>query len=51
MLGEACYGAMFKFSEFKSEEIETPEQRERLFNGFMHELTATVKKYHRLNQK
>lgn len=49
MLGEACYGAMFKFSEFKLEEIETPEQRGKLFENFMQELTKDVKLYRKLN--
>lgn len=49
MLGEACYGAMFKFSEFKLEEIETPEQRGKLFENFMEELTKDVKLYRKLN--
>ena len=48
MLGEACYGAMFKFSEFKLEEIETLEQRRELFDDFMQELTKVVRTYHRL---
>lgn len=49
MLGEACYGAMFKFSEFKPEEIETLEQRGKLFENFMQELTKDVKLYRKLN--
>lgn len=49
MLGEACYGAMFKFSEFKLEEIETLEQRGKLFENFMQELTKDVKLYRKLN--
>lgn len=49
MLGEACYGAMFKFSEFKIEEIETPEQKGVLFENFMQELTKDVKLYRKLN--
>jgi len=49
MLGEACYGAMFKFSEFKLEEIETLEQKGKLFENFMQELTKDVKTYRKLN--
>lgn len=51
MLGEACYGAMFKFSEFNPEEIETLEQRGKLFENFMQELTKDVKLYRKLNKK
>lgn len=49
MLGEACYGAMFKFSEFKLEEIETAEQKGKLFEDFMQELTKDVRTYRKLN--
>lgn len=49
MLGEACYAATFKFYASKSEEVETSEQREKLFKNFMEDLTSAVKKYHKLN--
>ncbi|WP_338954988.1 hypothetical protein VNN38_08650 [Lactococcus petauri] len=49
MLGAACYGAMFKFSEFKLEEIETEEQRGKLFENFMQELTKDFKTYRKSN--
>lgn len=49
MLGAACYGGMFKFSEFKLEEIETAEQRGKLFETFMQELTKDFKTYRKLN--
>ena len=49
MLGEACYAATFKFYAPESEEVETSEQREKLFENFMEDLTETVKAYHKLN--
>ena len=50
MLGEACYAATFKFYAPKSEEVETSEQREKLFESFMGDLTERVKSYHRLEK-
>ena len=49
MLGEACYAATFKFYAPESEEVETSEQREKLFENFMEDLTEAVKDYHKLN--
>lgn len=49
ILGEACYAATFKFYASKSEEVETSEQKEKLFENFMEDLTSAVKNYHKLN--
>lgn len=49
MLGEACYAATFKFYAPESEEVETSEQRKKLFENFMEDLTEAVKAYHKLN--
>lgn len=51
MFGEACYAAAFKFYASKSDEVETSEQREKLFENFMGDLTERVKIYHRLDKK
>lgn len=51
MLGEACYAATFKFYAPKSEEVGTSEQKEKLFENFMEDLTEAVKAYHTLGEK
>lgn len=51
MLGEACYATTFKFYAPKSEEVETSEQKEKIFENFMEDLTEAVKAYHTLGEK